>query len=78
MNRLYLKGSVYGRAQIKESFMTITAAWVRTLKDCKELIVISDSRLNGSKKMDCAKKSICYQDLTRLSALQETRHGHTR
>lgn len=36
--------------------MTITAAWVRTLKDCKELIVISDSRLNGSKKMDCAQK----------------------
>lgn len=36
--------------------MTITAAWVRTLKNCKELIVISDSRLNGSKKMDCAQK----------------------
>lgn len=36
--------------------MTITAAWVRTLKDCKELIIISDSRLNGGKKMDCAQK----------------------
>lgn len=36
--------------------MTITAAWVRTLNNCKELIVISDSRLNGSKKMDCAQK----------------------
>lgn len=33
--------------------MTITAAWVRTLRDCKELIVVSDSRLNGGKKMDC-------------------------
>lgn len=36
--------------------MTITAAWVRTLKDCKELIVVSDSRLNGGKKMDCGQK----------------------
>jgi hypothetical protein len=36
--------------------MTITAAWVRTLKDCRELIVISDSRLNGGKKMDCGQK----------------------
>lgn len=36
--------------------MTITAAWVRTLRDCKELIVVSDSRLNGGKKMDCGKK----------------------
>ncbi|SFY17454.1 MULTISPECIES: hypothetical protein [unclassified Pseudomonas] len=36
--------------------MTIAAAWVRTLKNCKELIVVSDSRLNGSKKMDCAQK----------------------
>lgn len=36
--------------------MTITAAWVRTLKDCKELVVVSDSRLNGGKKMDCGQK----------------------
>lgn len=36
--------------------MTITAAWVRTLKDCKELIIVSDSRLNGGKKMDCGQK----------------------
>lgn len=36
--------------------MTITAAWVRTLRDCKELIVVSDSRLNGGKKMDCGQK----------------------
>lgn len=36
--------------------MTITAAWVRTLKDCRELIVVSDSRLNGGKKMDCGQK----------------------
>lgn len=36
--------------------MTITTAWVRTLKDCKELIVVSDSRLNGGKKMDCGQK----------------------
>jgi hypothetical protein len=38
--------------------MTIAAAWVRTLKDCKELIVVSDSRLNGGKKMDCGQKVI--------------------
>ncbi|MFZ2852601.1 MAG: hypothetical protein WAZ34_00645, partial [Rhodocyclaceae bacterium] len=38
--------------------MTITAAWVRTLKDCKELIVVSDSRLNGGRKMDCGQKVI--------------------
>lgn len=38
--------------------MTITAAWVRTLRDCKELIVVSDSRLNGGKKMDCGQKVI--------------------
>lgn len=36
--------------------MTITAAWVRTLNKCKELIVVSDSRLNGAKKMDCGQK----------------------
>lgn len=36
--------------------MTITAAWVRTIKDCRELIVVSDSRLNGGKKMDCGQK----------------------
>lgn len=36
--------------------MTITAAWVRTLKDCRELIIVSDSRLNGGKKMDCGQK----------------------
>lgn len=36
--------------------MTITAAWVRTLRDCKELVVVSDSRLNGGKKMDCGQK----------------------
>ena len=36
--------------------MTIAAAWVRTLKDCKELIIVSDSRLNGGKKMDCGQK----------------------
>lgn len=38
--------------------MTITAAWVRTLRDCKELIVVSDSRLNGGKKMDCGQKVV--------------------
>lgn len=38
--------------------MTITAAWVRTLRNCKELIVVSDSRLNGAKKMDCGQKVI--------------------
>lgn len=36
--------------------MTITTAWVRTLKNCQELIVVSDSRLNGAKKMDCGQK----------------------
>ncbi|MBP0624017.1 hypothetical protein [Cupriavidus consociatus] len=36
--------------------MTITAAWVRTLKNCKELVVVTDSRLNGGKKMDCGQK----------------------
>lgn len=36
--------------------MTITGAWIRTLRDCKELIVVSDSRLNGGKKMDCGQK----------------------
>lgn len=38
--------------------MTITTAWVRTLRDCKELIIVSDSRLNGGKKMDCGQKVI--------------------
>lgn len=38
--------------------MTITAAWVRTLRDCKELIIASDSRLNGGRKMDCGQKVI--------------------
>jgi len=38
--------------------MTIAAAWVRTLKNCKELIVVSDSRLNGGMKMDCGQKII--------------------
>lgn len=38
--------------------MTITTAWVRTLRDCKELIIVSDSRLNGGKKMDCGRKVI--------------------
>jgi hypothetical protein len=38
--------------------MTITAAWVRTLRDCKELIIVSDSRLNGGRKMDCGQKVI--------------------
>ncbi|MBL0517520.1 hypothetical protein [Aeromonas caviae] len=36
--------------------MTIAAAWVRTLKKAEELIVVSDSRLNGSMKMDCGQK----------------------
>ncbi|WP_144160663.1 hypothetical protein [Paraburkholderia sp. BCC1885] len=38
--------------------MTITAAWVRTLKNCKELVIVTDSRLNGAKKMDCGQKVI--------------------
>ena len=38
--------------------MTIAAAWVRTLRNCKELIVVSDSRLNGGMKMDCGQKII--------------------
>lgn len=38
--------------------MTITTAWVRTLRDCKELIIASDSRLNGGRKMDCGQKVI--------------------
>lgn len=38
---------------IKDLEMTIAAAWVRTLRNCKELIVVSDSRLNGGMKMDC-------------------------
>jgi len=38
--------------------MTITAAWVRSLKNYKELIVASDSRLNGGKKLDCGQKII--------------------
>lgn len=36
--------------------MTITTAWVRDLNGCKELIVVSDSRLNGGKKIDCVQK----------------------
>lgn len=31
---------------------------MRTLRDCKELVVVSDSRLNGGKKMDCGQKVI--------------------
>lgn len=38
---------------IRDFKMTIATAWVRTLKNCKELIVVSDSRLNGGMKMDC-------------------------
>ncbi|HAU4883662.1 TPA: hypothetical protein F3L15_06450 [Aeromonas hydrophila] len=38
--------------------MTIAVAWVRTLNNCKELVVVSDSRLNGGKKMDCGQKII--------------------
>ena len=38
--------------------MTVTTAWVRTLRDCKELIIASDSRLNGGGKMDCGQKVI--------------------
>ena len=38
--------------------MTIAAAWVRTLRNCKELIVVSDSRLNGGMNMDCGQKII--------------------
>lgn len=36
--------------------MTIAAAWIRTLNDCTELVAVSDSRLNGGKKIDCAQK----------------------
>ncbi|SMY35395.1 hypothetical protein [Photobacterium andalusiense] len=37
--------------------MTIAAAWVRTLKKSEELIVVSDSRLNGGgMRMDCGQK----------------------
>jgi hypothetical protein len=36
--------------------MTIAAAWVRTLKKSEELVVTSDSRLNGGMKMDCGQK----------------------
>ncbi|HFR0242879.1 TPA: hypothetical protein ACHTZ3_004104, partial [Escherichia coli] len=43
---------------IKDLEMTIAAAWVRTLRNCKELIVVSDSRLNGGMKMDCGQKII--------------------
>jgi hypothetical protein len=45
-----------GKGKSVEPPMTIAAAWVRTLKDCRELIIVSDSRLNGGKKMDCGQK----------------------
>lgn len=36
--------------------MTLAVAWVRRLRDCEELIVASDSRLNGGRTLDsCAK-----------------------
>ena len=34
-------------------------AWVRKLRDCNELLVVSDSRLNGGSKMGCGQKVIC-------------------
>lgn len=45
--------------------MTIAAAWVRSLKRSEELVVVSDSRLNGVMKMDCGQK---VHDLPRSDA----------
>ena len=32
--------------------MTISVAWIRKIKDCEELIFVSDSRLGGGDRWD--------------------------
>jgi hypothetical protein len=36
--------------------MTLAVAWIRRIRDCEELVVVSDSRLSGGRNLDsCAK-----------------------